>query len=244
MKDLRSHVERAVRPVQATRRRKLEMREELLAHLQDIYDEELARSNGDSVAQQAAIERFGPAAALSQQLAASVPWYDPVLPWLNPTRHLQPMSFWKVALGISVIYLTLISLSLGLMSGIFSGISALECAAVVVVSLAIISPVFLTLCAMAGAIHGVLRHRKAPRRAILYGAGLAGYLLASGLGLMTLVHRLDAATITWAIAMSLAGPLIIAISATYMGNEIRKDEETLARLGPWEAIELPAGSRA
>ena len=41
MKALRVQVERVVRPVRASSRRKDRMREELLAHLLRLYDEEL-----------------------------------------------------------------------------------------------------------------------------------------------------------------------------------------------------------
>ena len=44
MNELMVHVERAVRPVRANPARKFKMRQELLAHLTGIYDEELARS--------------------------------------------------------------------------------------------------------------------------------------------------------------------------------------------------------
>jgi hypothetical protein len=46
MTALREHVERAVRPVRALVRRKDRMREELLAHLASLVDEERARCGG------------------------------------------------------------------------------------------------------------------------------------------------------------------------------------------------------
>ena len=240
MNELMSHVERAVRPVKATRRRKLEMREELLSHLRGVFDEELARSSDEIAAKQVAIERFGPAEELSQKLTATVPWYDPILPWLNPTRYRQHISFWPVTLWASVAYLTLAVLMLGVMSRIFSGITGLENLAVIVVTMAIMPPVYLTLLAMAGTFHGVLRHRKAPWRAILYGVGLAGYLLSSGLTILAL-DGLDVPRVTWAITMSIATPMIIAVTAKQLGKEILKEEEILARLDRWEEIELSDG---
>ena len=47
---LMKQVERAVRPVPAGRKRKLQMREELLAHLSAIYQEELPRQPSESAA--------------------------------------------------------------------------------------------------------------------------------------------------------------------------------------------------
>ena len=52
-------VERAVRPVQAGPKKLTRMREELLAHLMAIYEEELARLGDESAARAEAIWRFG-----------------------------------------------------------------------------------------------------------------------------------------------------------------------------------------
>jgi len=72
MKELMIQVERAVRPVQVSDRRKDRMREELLAHLTCIYEEEL-RCRGDArAALQAALERFGEPAQLTRALQESV----------------------------------------------------------------------------------------------------------------------------------------------------------------------------
>ena len=65
-------VERAVRPVQAGPKRKLRMREELLAHLTSIYDEEVARLGDEAAARAEAARRFGDPAALTSDLQATV----------------------------------------------------------------------------------------------------------------------------------------------------------------------------
>lgn len=69
-------VERAVRPVQAGPKKLLRMREELLAHLTSIYEEELVRLGDGSAAQAEAIRRFGDSAALTVELQQSVGWGD------------------------------------------------------------------------------------------------------------------------------------------------------------------------
>jgi hypothetical protein len=69
-------VERAVRPVQAGPKRKLRMREELLAHMTSIYEEELARLSDDTAARAEAIRRFGDPTALTTDLQASVTLRD------------------------------------------------------------------------------------------------------------------------------------------------------------------------
>ncbi|MEO2090084.1 MAG: hypothetical protein ABGY75_11380 [Gemmataceae bacterium] len=65
-------VERAVRPVLAGPTRKLRMREELLAHLEGVYAEELARLGDEPAARAEAARRFGDPAALTADLQQSV----------------------------------------------------------------------------------------------------------------------------------------------------------------------------
>ncbi len=69
-------VETAVRPVRATPRRKQEMREELLAHLIAVFEEEATRLGNEPAALDEAARRFGNPAELTQQLQKSVSWDD------------------------------------------------------------------------------------------------------------------------------------------------------------------------
>jgi hypothetical protein len=66
-------VERVVRPVRADARRKDRMREELLAHLTALYEEELARLGDEAAAREKAVQRFGDPATLTAELQDSVP---------------------------------------------------------------------------------------------------------------------------------------------------------------------------
>jgi hypothetical protein len=66
-------VERAVRPVRATRPRKRRMREELLGHLTSIFDEEVRRSGDEQTALDEAKRRFGDPRVLASELQDSVP---------------------------------------------------------------------------------------------------------------------------------------------------------------------------
>jgi hypothetical protein len=70
--ELMKVVERAVRPVRATRQRKLRMRQELLAHVSAIYEEERSRLGDDDAAFEEACRRFGDPGELSQELDRSV----------------------------------------------------------------------------------------------------------------------------------------------------------------------------
>jgi hypothetical protein len=68
LRQLKTLVERAVRPVPAHSRYKRQMREELLAHVTAIYDEELAKLGDESTALARTAERLGEPRALAEQL--------------------------------------------------------------------------------------------------------------------------------------------------------------------------------
>jgi len=69
---LRKQVERAVRPVHATQQRKLRIREELLAHLIQVFMEEQTRLRDETAALAATSERFGNPVDLTAELNRSV----------------------------------------------------------------------------------------------------------------------------------------------------------------------------
>ncbi|HEY2585084.1 MAG TPA: permease prefix domain 1-containing protein [Tepidisphaeraceae bacterium] len=68
-----------LRPVKAGRRRRRAMREELLAHLRQAYEEELAQGQDESAAFDAVVRRFGRPDELQRLIQASVP---PLERWL------------------------------------------------------------------------------------------------------------------------------------------------------------------
>ncbi len=73
MKELKIVVERAVRPVRATTARKRKMREELLAHLMAIFEEELGRLGSERDALDQSRRRFGDPRELSLQIQETIP---------------------------------------------------------------------------------------------------------------------------------------------------------------------------
>jgi hypothetical protein len=79
MKELMVAVERVVRPMRAEPRRKMKMRQELLAHLTSAYEEARARLGNDDAAREEAVRRFGNPADLTRELQASVPIHERVL---------------------------------------------------------------------------------------------------------------------------------------------------------------------
>ncbi len=76
LQELRRVVERAVQPVGATMARKRRMREELLAHLVAIFEEEAETLGDQQAALERAKQRFGDPGELTQQLRQAVPRWD------------------------------------------------------------------------------------------------------------------------------------------------------------------------
>jgi hypothetical protein len=71
--ELMKHVERAVRPVVASWKQKMQMRADLLARLTALYEQEFARLGDAQAAVLQATQRVGSADELSSQLQRSVP---------------------------------------------------------------------------------------------------------------------------------------------------------------------------
>jgi hypothetical protein len=69
-------VERAVRAVRASTRRKRAMREELLAHVLGVFEEESARLGDDRAALEWTALRFGDPTEVTSQLQATIPFGD------------------------------------------------------------------------------------------------------------------------------------------------------------------------
>ena len=69
-------VERAVRPVRASTSRKRKMREELLAHVSTVFEEEAEKLGEERAALERTALRFGNPAEVTAQLQESVPASD------------------------------------------------------------------------------------------------------------------------------------------------------------------------
>jgi hypothetical protein len=69
-------VERAVRPVRASMDTKRKMREELLAHVSGVFEEEAAKLGDELIALDRTSQRFGNPAELTGPLQESVPALD------------------------------------------------------------------------------------------------------------------------------------------------------------------------
>jgi hypothetical protein len=103
LRELKIVVERAVRPVRATIARKCRMREELLAHLLSIFEEEAAKAGDEQGAIDRAKRRFGDSRELSGQLQESVSrweWFRAISERLDPKPG---ESLWRPATRLSLL---------------------------------------------------------------------------------------------------------------------------------------------
>jgi hypothetical protein len=95
--ELKIVVERAVRPVRATMARKRRMREELLAHLVAIFDEEAQRLGDEQAALEQAKRRFGDPRELTPQFQQAVPWWDRCRAVLENLGYRSDEAAWHLA---------------------------------------------------------------------------------------------------------------------------------------------------
>jgi hypothetical protein len=107
-------VERAVRPVRASAARKRKMREELLAHVAGVFEEE-ARHGDEQAALARTRERFGQAAELTAQLQASVPPSDRVERLAESLFGGSGESVLRLAARFAAAFGALVSVLLGIM---------------------------------------------------------------------------------------------------------------------------------
>lgn len=110
LKELKIVVERAVRPVGATMTRKRRMREELLAHLMAIFDEEAERLGDEQAALERAKQRFGDPGELTTQLQQAVPRWDRCRSILENMGYRPSESAWHLAVRHFLVMLLIYSL--------------------------------------------------------------------------------------------------------------------------------------
>lgn len=109
--ELRVIVERAVRPVRASTSCKKKMREELLAHVSTVYEEEAGKLGDDRAALKRTALRFGNPAELTSQLQESVPASDSISrffdfdgrPGDSVLRHAVPIARMVGAIALVIV---------------------------------------------------------------------------------------------------------------------------------------------
>jgi hypothetical protein len=86
--EFESLIARLMRSIDAGSPRRQAMRDELLSHLRQAYEDELSQGRDESTAVQVALRRFGDLAALQLQLQESIPWFERWLAHLFDSKEI------------------------------------------------------------------------------------------------------------------------------------------------------------
>jgi hypothetical protein len=93
-------VERALKPVWASRKCKQMLRMELLAHVMDIFDDEFATLGDEQAALNQTLCRFGLAEAVGCELQSSLSFVNRWLPFLFKENLMKPWLWWLAVMAI------------------------------------------------------------------------------------------------------------------------------------------------
>jgi len=242
-KQLQIVVEQAVRPVRVTIARKCRMREEMLAHLLSIYEEETAKAGSDEAALERAKQRFGDPRELCAQLQQSVSRWERFRAFSERLDYRPGESPWRLAVRLFLSTLcgyavaTAATVPIMIARGRASEIpTALRIVLVMALATAALSVAFILL---AHALRRVLYGRESDRS--LLAAAL--YLLAS-LGVFPALAFATYWSLTGDLAASLAhlrfacwfapvAPVVFVLMARGLAIEWNGREE-------WEELSLDA----
>jgi len=219
-------VERVVRPLQASMPRKRRMREELLAHLSAIYDQEQARLHDTTAALAAAVERFGDPRQLSREMESSLPSYE------RASHYVERWFGWRAPESASRFALRQATLTFGLLAvilpllvaGVYlrlGWVDGVQSLARTLSAILFITPPahFLVMFAsikMRDAFWGVFGSQKSLARVAIY-AVLIGIVITASLLGATWAAELDAAKVEAALPFcALVG--VIGATATVLLN--------------------------
>jgi hypothetical protein len=252
MNELMVHVERAVRPVRARPARKLKMRQELLAHLTGIYDEELARRGDPAAALAEARHRFGDPAALTRELQDSVPAAERVLsarvPGVNRLAAIQRLcarrpgeseahyrvrsAVWQGVLLTSLALLTAVARAAG--SGWTLDSSELRVMAGCLAVLAVVNSTFMYLVAAMGRAVSDDLGPTALARAVAYGAAALVVTTASA----PVSLRLLLGTGPYPPNVVERGAVVTTVVLVGLAALLRFDAVKKRRQAEWTALEI------
>jgi hypothetical protein len=106
-RQLQHVVDAAIAPVRASAARKAAMREELLAHVSEVFADELSQSHDEKLALVTTTRRFGAAVDLGPQINDSLPFFES---WFHISEKELLMSRWfwltavaAIAIGPAII---------------------------------------------------------------------------------------------------------------------------------------------
>jgi hypothetical protein len=123
---LEAEVHQAIASLGAGSQRKQLIREELDAHLSEVYEEELARLGDPQLAAQATWRRFGDSEELRGQLQSSVPLLESLFFTYFCRREIS-MSRWWTAAIVALLVATAIAIpdSIGFVVGVLSALAGI-----------------------------------------------------------------------------------------------------------------------
>lgn len=241
-KALMIHVEKAVRPLAITQFQCNRIREELLSHLQDVYNEELDRCGDHAQAIERATVRFGSPKAIREELCRSLPWYSGVLakvPWFARLRRWPESSgrvawrgwmtaiwFW-VAVGVPWC-------GYRVAVGEFSVLSA---AGLWVLLAAYGIAILVPFVQMTGSLFGVFGLRQSIAKAVLF-AVIGSFAQACVLLSVRALINPELPLLTLALAIIVPAGLFGLLLVPEVARSITEDAENDRRTGEWELLEL------
>jgi ATP-dependent Clp protease ATP-binding subunit ClpC len=225
-------VERAVRPVRARTAQKRKMREELLAHLTTIYDDERERLSDPAEAFDAAARRFGDPAELARDLERALPAAERLryhverrFAWRAPESAVRFTL--RLALQVFVLFTVPWCLAAALFAARLGWDRTVWTALAPVTALLVILPLDqfllgLLYIKMRDAFHGAFGARKSPPKALAFAALMAAVVLASGLAFVTLstgdpARALPPVNFLTALAVAVAASIAYTLQARFHG---------------------------
>jgi hypothetical protein len=243
-------VERAVRPVRAGTPRKRRMREELLAHLSAIYEQEQARLHNPEAAMDAASKRFGDPDELADELDAGLPYHERISCFAERfVQYRAPESAVHFSLRIATYTGALLTVILGFVVGgvflRFGWTDDVKTLARVLASIAVLTPpalfaAWLAYIKMRDSLWGVFGSRKSLVRVFMLDALIAGIAMVYVMGVAA-VTRLD-----FGVALDAARswgwlPLLSALAAMILA---RMSGPTEIRDAIWALLEISSAKAA
>jgi ATP-dependent Clp protease ATP-binding subunit ClpC len=244
--ELMKIVERAVRPVPSSTPRKRKMREELLAHLSTIYEEELARRGKVSTAYKEAARRFGAPAELAQEFQASLPIHERISHFMERfVAYRAPESAARYSLRLAWHTFALLAAVLGIVTaGValrYGWTNDVKTLARVLGAIVVLTPpaqfvIGLAYIKLRDAMWGAFGSRKSPGRvlvlAMLIAAAAQLYLMG-----VAAVIRMDLST---ALDAARLGGIIAVISAVAFAVLAYISGPTEIRDTQWALLEIEA----
>ena len=189
-------VERAVRGVRAGTAWKRKTREELLAHLTTIYDEEQSQRNDPVAAMQAAADRFGDPAELSRELESALPAserrgsiFERIFGWRAPESAARYM-LRQATLSFAIMSALCLPIAIGTLSLVPGGQNRWQLARTIM-AVVLITPLAQFLLGLLyyklrDALYGPIWATKSKTKVVVYAVLIALVTLCSGIGFFAL----------------------------------------------------------